>query len=340
MNFQEWLCRQPLTEGELVRIAISATGGGSTAIVFVAGSIVEGMDNAWSDVDLFVIDERPATGGREPVSHEVRGLHVDVELWNQTVVADLVSKVESLSAAGNMRRSRSLDRGQVEFAHRLATGVVLVGEAVASEWQLRLKAALPALLVLRAAVLADGFHLDALGAMTAGDYHSAAWMSDQVLNAAIDAFLAAMGSTSENPKWRIRRLREVRERSPNNAIAADGTVSLIHDEYVDIAFNRRNTAIALAQLVRRNIRLANRVFPWACAQLLQGSDAEPLLLQAPFETMCLDARDDALSWSVTARYVPSNGLIGLCDIATGKSLCVDVPTFLLIESLGGRRSPS
>jgi len=110
--------------------------------VFVSGSLVEGLGNSTSDIDLYVIGDRrpvgPAVIQKKNTfcisKHEYGERRVDVEFWSRTGASELASKLARIDV------ERDLDAFEceaVDFIHRLKVGLPLGNEAPLEAWRAR-----------------------------------------------------------------------------------------------------------------------------------------------------------------------------------------------------------
>ena len=84
---------------EVARRGLSAPGD----IVFVSGSVNEGLSNRLSDLDVFVITPRPLSGqlGGRSDGFEFNGRFVDPQMITQSEVEALTRRLEALPPRGS-----------------------------------------------------------------------------------------------------------------------------------------------------------------------------------------------------------------------------------------------
>jgi len=117
------------TEDELVSEASTRQSLMPGDILFLSGSLVEGLGNR-SDVDAYVITGRALSGhlGRRNTAFELKGLVVDVELISLDELEDLLRRFESWST-GACNVSRAFSFWEWDFLHRIASGRARLGAA-------------------------------------------------------------------------------------------------------------------------------------------------------------------------------------------------------------------
>ena len=100
--------------------------------VYLSGSLVEGLGNAGSDVDVFVVGELTCAGTLttshaeySAAIHFHQNRRVDFQYWSPSAVERLAGRVDALRADG---RGEALDEIAVEFLDRLRIGLPLRGD--------------------------------------------------------------------------------------------------------------------------------------------------------------------------------------------------------------------
>ncbi len=166
--------------------------------VYVAGSRVEGFGNGRSDVDLFLLVDRPAE--RPRYGHDVSVIN------GQHLQYDVVSVQFVQRALAELRKEHledvDLNRANLQLLHRLCNSVVLSGQ----EHVAALRAELfDAGFVTFSTYLklqdCDNSVQDAYGALEAGHTDTAMYSFRQAAQRAFEAVLAVCGETTANEKW-------------------------------------------------------------------------------------------------------------------------------------------
>jgi hypothetical protein len=264
VHFSEVLSTRGISLVMLRHTISSATGSSPADPIYLAGSLVEGLGNAQSDLDAYAItDEEPLAACLDRVVvTELAGLSVDIEVWRPAEVELLVTKLIMISDSADAREALALSLPEIEFLHRLAGGVPLQGNPVADHWKYEISTRMPGILIDRSLVIADGHHLDCVGSAEIGDLITAALVAQQMVDTATDALLAALGGTSCAPKWRYKRLTKIQQSAFDLGIPGsdDRTIA---DEYINLSLSKDATLDRLDRLISASIRYTNRVIPWA-----------------------------------------------------------------------------
>jgi hypothetical protein len=183
---------------------------------FVSGSLVEGFGNATSDIDVFLIGDEVVPLGQAATTLQygeyaievdmLDDVRTDVEIWSHASATAALTGIADIDAA-DWTATLHLDRGRMEFAHRLRIGLPVVGaervEALREKFDWDHFAAV---LTQRFLYFSNGSVEDAIGAIGAKDACAAMLNSRIALGAAADALAASAGATNASPKWRHYRL--------------------------------------------------------------------------------------------------------------------------------------
>lgn len=191
---------------------LSTVGARDDSCVFVSGSLVEGYGNQGSDIDVFVVGERP---GKTVIASlpecdvdvmEIGGVRYDVEYWSPDAVDKLLERLEALEFDGECYPVH-LSPDELQFCHRLRIGIPIAGQERFDQLIATLATErLLGYIVFFAHADYDDAVDDALSALDAGDLRTSITCSRIALEAAIDCCLALRGDTSTKGKWRWRRL--------------------------------------------------------------------------------------------------------------------------------------
>ncbi|HWL37535.1 MAG TPA: hypothetical protein VNQ77_15225 [Frankiaceae bacterium] len=208
-----------LTPDEAVAFATAAlatlTLPPSARVVLVTGSLVEGLGNSRSDVDIVTFADEViagasldvATGSVVDIAH-VSGVRVDHEVWTVAYVEELIERF----AKYDVREEKfymAFTRHEIELVHCVLAARAIQGADIHARWVEQLDPARFADTMRHMAHDAcEGFVDDAVGALASGDLDTATLMTRAATESLVDAFLAARGVTSPKLfKWRQRILR-------------------------------------------------------------------------------------------------------------------------------------
>lgn len=201
-----------------VRAVVGAALGGAAGPVFVAGSSVDGLANAQSDVDVYTVGTAVVAGSETAARRYERTATIDYldgrEL-NLTVLdpagitglgRTFRAAVDSLTAPRGI--AQLLTDDDVKVLHRIRTGVALDRPDLLAALRAELGTDdLARYLLNVAAVAAVNRLTDVAGERAAGQHESAAWMFREALVHAGQCVLAATGETNPVGKWLLRLLR-------------------------------------------------------------------------------------------------------------------------------------
>ncbi|MEW2467996.1 PqqD family peptide modification chaperone [Streptomyces sp. NPDC046994] len=228
---------------------------------FLSGSLVEGIGNSSSDLDLFVVvkhDPRRPDDGQE-FAGDVRiddGLRVDTEIWPLERVQKIAWAISECDLADPKAVMR-FPQGWAAFAHRLRVGVPVDGPGEldgirdAFDWS-----RLCGIQARRHLLCYNNAAEDVAGAMRQRDAGVALLTSRWALGSAADALLYARGITTTSEKWRFRRIAKCPQPGPLTEYAA---------------FERDGDGDLFSRCEER-LRYASRLAHEAITQLAHGQD--------------------------------------------------------------------
>jgi hypothetical protein len=202
---------------DAIRGQMIVVGSGDCA--WVSGSTFDGLGHGTSDLDVFVAT--PEIAASTPITrrHVGFGVHAfiegrtrfDVEYWELSFVRGLAQKLASMEVENpQVNLVGYFSRWETEFIHRLFIGVPLIDpEAVDGLRSMFDRVRLGWYLYDTALHFYDNSYEDCVGMLEAGQLEGAAIQARSVAGYAIDALLAASGSTSGQEKFRPQRLRRL-----------------------------------------------------------------------------------------------------------------------------------
>ncbi len=239
-------------------------------ILYLSGSLAEGLGTFRSDIDIFYLSN--SKGGRFGRSDflELVGIGADIEYWEHNEVECLIERLEEFDS-DQIRDPRSTLNFSVEerdFLHRFRVGYPIYGHYKFSEYISRIKPIkLSRLLVDRGIVRINTAHRDFIGYLEVDDYDSAAISMQTIAGFAADVLLAAKGNTNPGEKWRLRKLSNLAkishdgEASIMGIFRIDEIAQLLRQGIVLDYSNRHCTT--LSQFASQLIHVANIVTIWA-----------------------------------------------------------------------------
>ncbi|MFC0031627.1 nucleotidyltransferase domain-containing protein [Micromonospora chaiyaphumensis] len=236
-------------------------------LAFLGGSLAVGLGHATSDVDLYVVADRPP-GSSAVLTRD--GVEVHVLTLDAATVTRLVDVGSAYTVTG-------VDRGQLNLDPRTRHGLV----RVLTGWRLRCtdgwerelarlrRDTVRQIFVAHHAAQFAGYAEDVLGALDSGDPYTALASSALALEAAAEAALAAADDIYLGDKFLFRRLT----RTPATAPWADLLWGLLHEPVA-----AGEPLPRLRERTDRRLRAGNLLLAW-CA--LEGWPAPLATLPAP-----------------------------------------------------------
>ncbi|ABD89412.1 hypothetical protein [Rhodopseudomonas palustris] len=288
MNMDEFLRLRGADVAAVVAKVAETVGLEAGDTLLAVGSIVEGLGNSKSDLDLFLITPRAegAMPAHDSVVLVVGKCLIDLRALRSTEYGDLFSRFESWSRAPwNVTQAVKFTLDERTLLHRVLHGVPLYsghGDRVAMPIPQSISLARLKFHVARQ--MARTIQVDLVGYRENRDYRSLGFAAQEVLGHAADALCAGYKMTNPLTKWRSRML----ERVPfdwENALTMRPT-GLTAGELVwnlHRAPAQPDEKLSLEHALRI-VAFARAVFLWAELNLVNDSVAKPELNDWPQST--------------------------------------------------------
>lgn len=178
-------------------------------ILLAAGSVVEGLGNTKSDVDLLLLTSRDeATVPTKEIGLVIGACLADLQLIPIREVENLLARLKAWgSEPWSATHAPSFSGDERRLLHRLLNNIVLYNEC--GKWAFDFKPDLNMLARLKLQVarhMSRTIQIDMVGNREANDYVSLAFAAQDLLCQAVDGLTAAYTFTNPTPKWRSRIL--------------------------------------------------------------------------------------------------------------------------------------
>lgn len=237
----------------------SALAGVELETAWVSGSIAEGLHNASSDLDVFVLVERDTdSSNRLGEADRFKAYHSNAErleysVWTRPKVDRLRRRVqEAPIGSGTKQVLEFLLESEVEFLHRLRVGLPVVEPGCFSELQASFDfTRLARYLFENQRICVDDAFDDTVGMLTAGATRSAALRARYTLDCSMSLLLFARGVTNHKEKHRERLLQRLRQQDPK--------LDPLYAEYWQVIGNIPADDEQLSGYVRRSLALSEEV---------------------------------------------------------------------------------
>lgn len=248
--------------------------------LFVAGSLVEGLGNPTSDIDVYVVTPEPRRiACRSPsMSLGLGDLLVDLEVHGINELEVLTGRLEAWAAKPRVLADcfRIAERERLTL-HRLALAMPVWGGGCVLQ---RLQEQVPLPYLARhkldwAVAWISTLQTDMEGLRRTGDWQSLFLVSTELLGHTVDALLAAHFKTNPTPKWRITLLRTLPQEWERE-LPGRHTGQCALEVVMELL---RGPATLSAETVHERahaiLALSRRILPWAEATLLGTGERLP-----------------------------------------------------------------
>lgn len=273
-------------------VLVSQFGGDPPKLAVVTGSLAAGLGHAWSDVDVYVVDEH---GTLEARGHRVGGYTVQITPVSRSALDAVLRAAEGFTATSSDRSTLGVDDEFVTLAVRMVIGHVLHDAEQVLPDREQARTALRQLVLARHAIQVGSLAEDVLGALESEDVWLGVRASVLALEHAVDAHLAASGDLYTGSKFLYRRL----VRTCGDPATARAYLDLLTVEEAEFELEA-----PLDRAVVRT-RAASRLM---AAALLGGYDAPAAHWPAPPPADHLGPITSP--WFCPARYVDGWGIAG------------------------------
>ncbi|HSC79327.1 MAG TPA: hypothetical protein VLC08_03145 [Chitinolyticbacter sp.] len=216
MDIHAYLERHDTELEALSCMLLEETGACGDEVLYVTGSLVEGLGNLRSDIDVYLITARAFDARTDFASVLIipfEACPVDVEIVAPERIEVLIGRLARFAPDHDVdprRTATAFSAAELKLLHNLCQGAPLFGAARLAGWQARIvQRTLSRILFDLSQVYLGMLHLDILGQLEDGDAASAAQMIEQYRGHLIGALLAVLGNTNPADKWRLRLLERL-----------------------------------------------------------------------------------------------------------------------------------
>lgn len=210
-TIEQCLARYGLDQPSLVASVDAAVGLCEGDLLLAVGSVVEGLGNSKSDLDLLLVAEEIAAGRPEAEQGLVSGrCVVDLRVIHSATAQALTSRLRTWAQLPwNLSALAPFSYDERLLLHRLLDGFELYpGDRAGSQLGPE-RSELARLKLQVARHLARTIQVDMVGYREEGDYASLVFAAQDLLGHGVDALLAGYQLTNPNPKWRARLLQRL-----------------------------------------------------------------------------------------------------------------------------------
>jgi len=236
-------------------------------VLYLSGSLAEGLGNTKSDLDAFLITDRtldlPTHGTIIIVPFEA--CIIDLELWSTSKAANAITLLQACPHAEERdpRLSLRFRHGDLAFLHRLLVGYPLTENHAFRSLQSRVDSrAVSRIIFDQSSAVIAGLVTDIAGLLQAADHDAAAVLAQRLLGFILDAVLAVQGNTNPSQKWRFQKLRHLEAEGFPYALPPCLTVPSAYEYFLSLYLMRDLRRPDYIDYVHECLRLARHTLPW------------------------------------------------------------------------------
>jgi hypothetical protein len=182
-------------------------------LAYVSGSLVEGLGNPWSDLDVYIVTDRLPVGSIVLVDcgctisiHYIGELRVDYEYWPTTQVRDLADRLSAFEP-GTGAIVNLFSETEEQFVHRLLRYPFPIAGNLKPLQAMFSLDALKAYQIQIAVKRLDSLHEDLCGMIEGHNWDVALFAARELAASAMDVYLHVRGNTNPSRKWRASLIR-------------------------------------------------------------------------------------------------------------------------------------
>ncbi len=281
MDLVAFLRRHDLGLDDMAARASEALGLAPGDVLFACGSLVEGLGNERSDVDLYLVTSRRDIRftSLTDVTFHVGPCVVDVRVIQPAHLDALLQRFDEWSRQPRQPRlSSCLTEEDRRLLHRLSSGWPVYGQEGFRRFQARLDPRELARHKLDwASYYVTSMQIDLAGLRAEGDLIGMLFMAQELLGHVIDGLLAGHGYTNPAWKWRTRLLDQLPARPWEHELPGRPSGLSPLERYLALhAWPARISGPEVLAYALRIVSFSRVVLPWAEWRLLApGSPAIP-----------------------------------------------------------------
>lgn len=304
MELADFLNYQDISLDDVVEQAKASLHLTAGDVLFSCGSLVEGLGNEKSDLDLILITTRqdiPFTSLND-VALIVGRCIVDVHVVQRCDLKELLRRFNHWSKQPRqLRLAKEFTIADRKLLHRLRNGRALYGADYFGQFQDQLRPIDLARYKLDwACYSASTIQVDLAGLRTAGDQYSMLFAAQELLGHVVDALVAGYGYTNPSLQWRARLLTYLPDEWESELLGRQTGISA-RELYLSLHRAPQSTApSAILDHALRIVAFSRRLFPSIEYRLL--SPSSPPLPLAQSNDVAKDRPLPHLDLDVTVRY--------------------------------------
>ncbi len=272
MNIDDCLRRNHLDLNTILNKAKKALNLSAGDVLFLSGSLAEGLSNEKSDLDLFLITARqdiPFTSLNK-VTLVIHSCFIDICIIQYSDVTTLLEKFNTWSKQPRRPQTAfDFTESERQDLHAIVQGNVLYGETEFNPIRSQLNPRELARHKLDwARYQARAIQPDLVGLRAQRDTYSLEFATQELLGHAIDGLAAAFGYTNPAVKWRARYLSMLPADWEHNFPGIKTGLSAVELYWL---LHRGVERIKFSDVVKHALQVTHfvqRVFPWAEQHLL------------------------------------------------------------------------
>lgn len=228
-------------------------------ILFISGSLIEGIGNENSDLDIFILtDSEFQVVSKDSYTSEfqinsfyvINDIQCDVEIWKLSILEELITQINEIDFNNlDQRTFNQINVNEIPFMtlmsllHRVLVGIPLNNAEKLKSYIDKLNWENYYILLQRMYVnLIDNSFDDIIGNFKSGEYPTALLLARQNLIKAVIVLLLSKNVSIDREKWALIKFEEL--------VTADNELSIIYKKTINLLFEK---ALLNEESIKENI---------------------------------------------------------------------------------------
>ncbi|MDJ0724913.1 MAG: hypothetical protein QNJ38_07375 [Prochloraceae cyanobacterium] len=254
-------------------------------VLFFCGSLIEGLGNKGSDLDVYLFTSRKDIELNPPYNTTfimVNDIRCDINIFDFSEVENLVLKLENwINKPRLVPTIMQFSNRERLLLHRIRTGMVLHGAKIFQKIRNRVpQNALMRQKLDLARHLTNSLQIDLAGMKASCDWVTMVYVAQNILDHCIDAFLAAHGFTNPSWKWRSKLLDRLPDGSAFQFFAyPPKELKLKSTTYHILRRAPAMISTSILDFTHRIVQIARTVMAWSEQRILAPNSEAPIFLK-------------------------------------------------------------
>ncbi|MEX3625414.1 nucleotidyltransferase domain-containing protein [Viridibacillus arvi] len=246
-------------------------------LVFLSGSLIQGIGNRFSDIDIFVVVEDFEELKKDETivyNHDdikttfssILGIGCDIEYWPLSTVKEIFNQINNLDKSDiDSPTLTQLDikgyslNSLTSFVHRFLVGKPIHNANIYDELKASTNLDKFYQFMTRYYInLVDGFYNDATGNLDKGEYETALYLARDILIKTISAYVFSQNVTLDREKWAYLNLKNISKENKEAARILQKVDKVLFYKNLETAEDLKENAEQIIILINNIINIISK----------------------------------------------------------------------------------